>query len=68
MLTAGQVLVKLDDRDYKVKLEQALAAQKGASAGVGVSQDHRFIPLLQLTRLLLRAGVVSAGAKLDQVS
>jgi membrane fusion protein (multidrug efflux system) len=35
---AGQVLVKLDDRDYKIKLEQALAAQKGATAGVGVSQ------------------------------
>src|SRR5580698_2023876 len=36
----GQLLVKLDDRDYKVKLEQALAAQKGASAGVGVSQSQ----------------------------
>ena len=34
----GQVLVKLDDRDYKVKLEQAMAGQKGATAGVGVSQ------------------------------
>jgi membrane fusion protein (multidrug efflux system) len=37
-VTQGQVLVKLDDRDYKIKLEQALAAQKGATAGVGVSQ------------------------------
>ena len=37
-VNAGQVLVKLDDRDYKVKLEQAEAGQKGASAGVGVSQ------------------------------
>ncbi|MCD0487335.1 HlyD family secretion protein [Pedobacter sp. MC2016-14] len=34
----GQVLVKLDNRDYLVKLEQAEAGQKGASAGVGVSQ------------------------------
>jgi membrane fusion protein (multidrug efflux system) len=34
----GQILVKLDDRDYQVRLEQALAAQKGATAGVGVSQ------------------------------
>jgi membrane fusion protein (multidrug efflux system) len=34
----GQTLVKLDDRDYQVRLEQALAAQKGATAGVGVSQ------------------------------
>jgi membrane fusion protein (multidrug efflux system) len=37
-VTQGQVLVKLDDRDYKIRLEQALAAQKGATAGVGVSQ------------------------------
>src|SRR3954466_2860326 len=37
-VTQGQVLVKLDDRDYKIKLEQALAASKGATAGVGVSQ------------------------------
>ena len=34
----GDVLVKLDDSDYKVKLEQANAGQLGASAGVGVSQ------------------------------
>ena len=34
----GQVLVKLDNRDYLVKVEQAEAGQKGASAGVGVSQ------------------------------
>jgi len=33
-----QVLVTLDDRDYKIKLEQAQAGQAGASAGVGVSQ------------------------------
>jgi membrane fusion protein (multidrug efflux system) len=37
-VTAGQVLVKLDERDYNIKLEQAQAAQKGATAGVGVSQ------------------------------
>jgi membrane fusion protein (multidrug efflux system) len=36
----GQILVKLDDRDYKVKVEQALAGQKGANAGVGVSQSQ----------------------------
>jgi len=33
-----QVLVTLDDRDYKIKLEQAQAGQLGANAGVGVSQ------------------------------
>ncbi|MES2417764.1 MAG: HlyD family secretion protein [Bacteroidota bacterium] len=34
----GQVLVSLDDRDYKIKLEQAKAGQASANAGVGVSQ------------------------------
>jgi len=37
-VTEGQVLVKLDDSDFKVKLEQAEAGQKGATAGVNVSQ------------------------------
>ena len=36
----GQVLVKIDDRDYKIKLEQAEAAETGASANVGVSQSQ----------------------------
>lgn len=36
----GDVLVKLDDSDYKVKLEQAEAGQKGASAGVSVSESQ----------------------------
>lgn len=36
----GDVLVKLDDSDYKVKLEQAQAGQLGANAGVGVSQSQ----------------------------
>src|ERR1700733_6386933 len=35
-----QILVKIDDRDYKVKLEQAQSAQVGASAGVGVNQSQ----------------------------
>lgn len=39
-VTEGQLLVKLDDRDYKVKLEQAMAAQKGASASIGVSESQ----------------------------
>jgi membrane fusion protein (multidrug efflux system) len=36
----GDVLVTLDDRDYKIKLEQAMAGQKGANAGVGVSESQ----------------------------
>lgn len=37
-VNAGQVLVKLDERDYRLKLEQALAAQRGAQASIGVSR------------------------------
>ena len=65
-VNADQVLVKLDDRDYKVKLEQALDAQKGASAGVGVSQSQ--IYTVASNSAVAKAGVVSAQAKLDQVS
>ena len=39
-VTEGQALLKLDDRDYRIRLEQALAAQRGASAGIGVSQSQ----------------------------
>src|SRR3954466_6708319 len=35
-----QVLVKIDDRDFKVRLQQARAAQVGASAGVNVGQSQ----------------------------
>lgn len=64
-VNANQVLVKLDDRDYKVKLEQALDAQKGASAGVGVSRSQ--IYTVASNSAVAKAGVVSAQAKLDQV-
>ncbi len=36
----GDVLVKLDKSDYQIKLEQAIAGEKGANAGVGVSQSQ----------------------------
>lgn len=62
----NQVLVKLDDRDYKVKLEQALDAQKGASANVGVGESQ--IYTVASNAAVAKAGVVSAQAKLDQVS
>src|ERR1700744_3404666 len=65
-VNGDQVLVKLDDRDYKVKLEQALDAQKGGSAGVGVSQSQ--IYTVASNSAVAKAGVVSAQAKLDQVS
>lgn len=37
---AGDTLVTLDDRDYRIKLEQAEAALASAEAQVGVSRSH----------------------------
>jgi membrane fusion protein (multidrug efflux system) len=62
----GQVLVKLDDRDYKVKLEQALSAQKGASAGVGVGQSQ--IIAIAANSSSARAQAESAAAKLEKAN
>ncbi len=38
-VSAGQLLVKLDDRDYKIKLEQAAAGKQLAVANVNVSES-----------------------------
>lgn len=62
----AQVLVKLDDRDYKIKVEQALSAQKGAGAGVGVSQSQ--IPTTEANSASVKAQVASAKAKLEQAN
>jgi membrane fusion protein (multidrug efflux system) len=62
----GQVLVKLDDRDYKVKLEQAMSAQKGASAGVGVGQSQ--IISTAANSSSARAEVESAAARLEKAN
>src|SRR6201996_2922628 len=61
-----QVLVKLDDRDYKVKLEQALSAQKGASAGVNVGQSQ--IIATAASSSSARAQAVSAAARLEKAN
>src|ERR1700761_7083610 len=61
-----QVLVKLDDRDYKVKLEQALSAKVTASAGIGVGQSQ--ISNTAANASSARAQVESAKAKLDQAN
>jgi len=63
-VTAGQTLVTLDDRDYKVKLEQAMAAQKGASAGVNVSQAQ--IIATSANTSTAKANIESAKVKLWQ--
>lgn len=62
----GQVLVKLDDRDYKVKLEQALAAKQSASAGVNVGQSQ--ISSTTANSSSARAQVASAAAKLEKAN
>jgi membrane fusion protein (multidrug efflux system) len=62
----GQVLVKLDERDYRVKLEQALAASKGASAGIGVSQSQ--ISTTAASASGARAQAESAKARLEKAN
>ncbi|MDR6942414.1 HlyD family secretion protein [Mucilaginibacter pocheonensis] len=64
-VNAGQVLVKIDDRDYKVKLEQAQAAQVGASAGINVNQSQIFANAANSSSA--RAQVTSNAARLDKV-
>ncbi|MDY0905252.1 HlyD family secretion protein [Pedobacter sp. CFBP9032] len=59
----GQVLVKLDDDDFKVKLEQAQSGQKGANAGVGVAQSQ--IIATQANTSTAKANVAAARVKLN---
>lgn len=60
---AGNVLVTLDDSDYKIKLEQAQAAQNGANAGVGVSQAQ--VVATQANTATAKANIESARVKLQ---
>ncbi|PAW93053.1 secretion protein HlyD [Mucilaginibacter sp. MD40] len=61
----GQLLVKIDDRDYKVKVEQAQAAQQGASAGINVGQSQIYTTAANSSSA--RAEAESAKARLDKV-
>lgn len=61
-VTQDQVLVTLDDRDYKIKLEQAEAGQVGANAGVGVSQAQ--IAATQANTSTAKANIEAARVKL----
>ncbi|MBV8390838.1 MAG: HlyD family secretion protein, partial [Mucilaginibacter sp.] len=54
------------DRDYKVKLEQALAAQKGASAGVNVGESQ--IIATAANSSSARAQAESAAARLEKAN
>ncbi|HEY8780261.1 MAG TPA: HlyD family secretion protein [Mucilaginibacter sp.] len=62
----GQVLVKIDDRDYKVKLEQAEAAETGASANVNVGKSQIFENAANSASA--RAQIESAAAKLEKTN
>jgi membrane fusion protein (multidrug efflux system) len=61
----AQLLVKIDARDYQVKLEQAQAAQVGASANIGVGESQ--ISTTAANSSSARAEVASASARLDKV-
>jgi membrane fusion protein (multidrug efflux system) len=63
-VSRGQVLVKLDDRDYKLKVEQALAAQHGASAGVNVGESQIYVTAASSSSA--KAQVESSKARLDK--
>src|ERR1700733_4768393 len=61
-----QILVKIDDQDYKVKLEQALAAKTGASANINVGESQIFTN--DANSSSARAQVESAAARLDKTN
>lgn len=61
----GQMLIKIDPRDYKVKVEQAQAAQVGANANVNVGESQ--ISTTAANSSSARADVTSAKARLDKV-
>jgi membrane fusion protein, multidrug efflux system len=61
-----QVLIKIDDRDYKVKLDMAMAAETGANANINVGQSQIFANTASSSSA--KAQVTSAAAKLDKVT
>ncbi|RYE18623.1 MAG: HlyD family secretion protein [Sphingobacteriales bacterium] len=61
----GQLLVKIDDRDLQVKLEQVQAAQAGATAGIDVGQSDIITSAANSSSA--RAEAASSKARLDKV-
>jgi membrane fusion protein (multidrug efflux system) len=61
----GQELVKIDARDYNVKLEQARAAQQGAGASVGVGESQIYGNAANAASA--KAQVTSAAARLEKM-
>jgi membrane fusion protein (multidrug efflux system) len=62
----GQELVKIDDQDYKIKVEQALAAKTGASENINVGQSQIFENAANSSSA--KAKVASAAAQLEKVT
>ncbi|WP_113661732.1 HlyD family secretion protein [Pedobacter nanyangensis] len=62
-VSQDQVLVTLDDSDYKIKLEQAQAGQVGANASVGVSQAQ--IAATAANTSTAKANIEAAKVKLE---
>lgn len=58
-----QILVTLDDSDYKIKLEQAQAGRVGANAGVGVSKAQ--IVATTANTSTAKANIEAAKVKLN---
>ena len=65
-VTKDQLLVKLDDRDYKAKLEQAQAAKTGASANINVGESQIYEN--DANSASAKAKVESAAAQLEKVT
>ncbi len=63
---AGKLLVKLDDRDYKIKVEQAQAGKQSALANVNVSES--VVSSTAANIATARANVVAAKAKADKAN
>jgi membrane fusion protein (multidrug efflux system) len=62
----NDVLVKIDDRDYKVKVEQALAAKTGAAANINVGESQIYAN--DANSASAKAQVESAAARLDKTN
>lgn len=63
---AGQLLVKLDDRDFKIRLEQAKSGKLSAQANVNVSQS--MVSTTSASIGTARANVVAAQARADKAN
>ncbi|MDA9555699.1 HlyD family secretion protein [Pelobium sp.] len=65
-VNAGQLLVKLDDRDYKIRLEQAMAGKVSAMANVNVSET--IVGATAANVATAKANVDAAAARANKAS